>query len=109
MALLCASTLGRPHLERLLVERVSDNRTAHVWQLIASRKIKIRTQVSDVAVALMLHQQGIDPRNAGFAELQADPFVVFREHSLGFSSESERRNAYVKAQKLLGIEIPNPN
>jgi hypothetical protein len=109
MALLCASTLGRPHVEHLLIERVSDHRTAHVWQLIASRKTKIRTQVSDVAVALMLHQQGIDPRKAGFAELQADPFVVFREHSLGFSSESERQDAYTKAWKLLGIEMPELN
>ena len=100
-AMLCASVLQMPDLERQLWQRIDDKRTAHVWQLIASRKTKIRTQVSDVAMALLLFQRGIDPRTVGYSELQADPLVVFRERSLGFSSETERQNAYADAAKLL--------
>ena len=42
-ALLVANVLGREDLLRYLHERLDDDRTAHVWQLIASRKTKIRT------------------------------------------------------------------
>lgn len=102
MALLSASVLERPELEQILLAWTGDERTAHVWQLIASRKTTIRTQVSDVAVALLLHHRGIDPREVGFEELQADPLTVFREHSLGFADPASRKSAYQKAQALVG-------
>ncbi|MGB7344493.1 MAG: hypothetical protein WBD20_09790 [Pirellulaceae bacterium] len=101
MALLCASVLQRADLDQQLMRRIDDQRTAHVWQLIASRKTKIRTQVGDVALALLLHRRGIDPRDVGFVELQADPIVVFREHSLGFADETARQRAYANAQSLI--------
>jgi hypothetical protein len=99
--LLCGLALGRTDLETQARRRLDDDRTAHVWQLIASRKTKIRTQVRDVALAVLLHHHGIDPRQAGFEELQADPVLVFRDHSLGFPSEITRRESYLAAMSLL--------
>jgi hypothetical protein len=101
IALLCAAVLQRPDLEQVLINRLSDQRTAHVWQLIASRRTRIRTQVRDVALALLLRHHQIDPREVGFDELQAHPFLVFREHSLGFANEEARQQAYHKAARRL--------
>ena len=100
-ALLCGMALDRTDIELQARLRLGDDRTAHVWQLIASRKTKIRTQVGDVALAVLLHHHGIDPRKSGFDELQADPMTVFRDHSLGFPDESCRRAAFDAAGKLL--------
>ena len=101
VALLCASVLNRSDLEQRLLDRIDDNRTAHVWQLIASRKKKIRTEVRDVAMAMLLHRNGIDPRSVGFTELQADPLLVFRERSLGFADATSRQEAYRAAALAL--------
>ena len=103
-AMLVASVLRRSDLSSQLEIRLEDDRTAHVWQLIASQKTKIRTQIRDVALALMLHQHGIDPRQAGFDELQADPLLVFRDHSLGFPNEELRRTSVTRARELLKSE-----
>ncbi len=100
-AMLCASALRRPDLESLLIDRIHDDRTAHVWQLIASRHTRIRTQVRDVALALLLHQHNMDPRQVGFDELQADPLTIFRDHSLGFADEQTRCSAHQRAGELL--------
>ncbi|MGI9472136.1 MAG: hypothetical protein ACR2NZ_11415 [Rubripirellula sp.] len=108
-ALLAASALGRSDLERQAMARLHDSRTAHVWQLIASRKVKIRTQVRDVALALLLHQRGIDPRQVGYRDLQADPTLVFRDHSLGFPDRDARVATQAAAAKLLGPgDVANP-
>ncbi len=100
-ALLSATTLGRSDIESQTRCRLDDDRTAHVWQLIASRKTKIRTQVRDVALALLLHHHGVDPRLAGFDELQADPLLLFCDHSLGFPDETSRRKSFETAMRLI--------
>ncbi len=108
MAMLCASALQHADIQQSLIDRLGDDRTSHVWQLIASRQTKIRTQVSDVALALLLHRHQIDPRSVGFDELQADPKLVFREHSLGFANSELRQAAYRRAAKVLannGVDI----
>ena len=61
-AMLAAVVLRRPNLRSQLEARLADDRTAHVWQLIGSSHTRIRTQVRDVALALMLHLDKIDPR-----------------------------------------------
>ncbi len=94
MAMLSAAALERDDLQSQLMKRLDDTRTAHVWQLIASRKTKIRTEVRDVALALLLHSNGIDPREYGFDELQADPMLIYRDHSLGFADEKSRQTAH---------------
>jgi len=101
MAMLCASATKLSDRETHLRSRLSDKRTAHVWQLIASRKTKIRTQVRDVALALLLHEQGIDPRTVGFSELQADPVLVFRDHSLGFPGDTDRIETHARGTAKL--------
>ncbi len=102
-AMLCANVLGQDDLRQQLIARLDDDRTAHIWQLIASRKTKIRTQVRDVALALLLHDRGIDPRHVGFIELQADPLLLFRDHSLGFADDPSREAAHQKGRAQLGI------
>lgn len=102
-AMLCATVLGHEDLRDKLIQRLDDHRTAHVWQLIASRQTKIRTQVRDVALALLLYQQGMDPRKFGYMELQADPLMLYRDHSLGFADDTSREAAHQLAREQLGL------
>ena len=108
-AMLAASVLRRPHLRPQLIARLSDDRTAHVWQLIASRQTKIRTQVRDVALALLLRLHDTDPRAAGFDELQADPLLIYRDHSLGFANDAARAAAHAKGLTLIRQDEPGSN
>lgn len=90
------------HDRRNILESfTSDDRTAHVWQAISDRKIKIQTQVRDVAIAMMLDQAKQDPRQFGFAYLEADPLLRFRDYSLGFASQSDRETSHAAAIKFL--------
>ncbi|TWU55076.1 hypothetical protein [Rubripirellula reticaptiva] len=105
-AMLTASVLGPTRiapkdLEIQLRRRLADQRTAHVWQTVNNRVTKIRTQVRDVAIALLLRDRGIDPRDVGFAELQADQLFVYRDHSLGFGDETSRQAAHEIATSLI--------
>jgi hypothetical protein len=100
-ALLAASVLRCEGLEMQASKRLEDSRVAQVWQLVPQGKSKIRTEVRDVALALLLHHQGIDPRNAGFEELRADPLLIFCEHSLGFPDEATRLDTRRRANLLL--------
>ncbi len=102
-AMLCASVLGDDDLSAYLRPRLDDARIAHEWQLIPSRKTKIRTQIRDVAMALLLHQQGIDPRQVGFVELQADELMLYRDHSLGFADDKQRAAAHAEGRQRLGL------
>jgi hypothetical protein len=102
-AMLCATVLGYDDLTARLRQRLEDGRTAHEWQLIPSRKTKIRTQVRDVALAVLLHRQGIDPRQVGFVELQADPLMLYRDHSLGFADDDQRAAAHAEGRRRLGL------
>lgn len=86
-----------------LWRRIDDGRTAHVWQMIASRKTKIRTQVGDVALALLLHRHGIDPRDVGYTELLADPVFMFQDCSLGFPDETARQATRARALVRLRV------
>ncbi|EMI21821.1 hypothetical protein RMSM_01260 [Rhodopirellula maiorica SM1] len=109
-AILAACVLSASHpgfadseleLNSLLESRLADKRTAHVWRLIPSRKTKIRTQVCDVAMTMLLYRHQIDPRSAGFADIQADPTLIYRDDSIGFGDESEREAAHQTARKRL--------
>jgi DNA-binding phage protein len=62
----------------------TDDRIAHVWQSVDSGPQKIKTRVRDVARAIELHRQGLDPREHGFNFLRADPWLVYAPYSLGF-------------------------
>ena len=104
-AMLAASAITTEDDDELTHElwrHVDDDRTSHVWQTIASKKTKIRTQVRDVAIALLLHRRGIDPREVGFAELQADPVFLFTDCSLGFADEATRRATHDRSMQRLG-------
>jgi hypothetical protein len=80
---------------------VGDDRTAHAWQMIAQRKIKIRTQVRDIAIALMLDQADADPRQFGYRYLEADPLLRYRDYSLGFETDQDREIAHAQALTFL--------
>lgn len=100
-ALLCSCALGRDDLVARATQCLDDGRTGCVWKLITSDRIRIRTQVRDVALVVLLQHRGIDPRSAGFEYLEADPLLLFRDHSLGFSNDIARRQAHAKAQDLM--------
>ena len=79
----------------------SDERTVHVWQAIADRRIQIQTEVRDIAIATMLDQASQDPRQFGFIYLEADPLLTFRDYSLGFENNQLRRASHQSALKFL--------
>ncbi|MFG0262927.1 MAG: hypothetical protein ACF788_11100 [Novipirellula sp. JB048] len=107
-AMLAASALGSSpstfpanHLDAILISRLGDKRTAARWQLVPARQTTIQTQVGDVAMAMLLHRHQLDPRRAGFSELQADPMLIYRDHSIGFGDDSQRERAHRQAMGLL--------
>lgn len=107
-ALLSASAQGRSDLELQASQYLHDQRTSHVWQTVAPQKAKIRTQIRDVAMVVLLHNRGFDPRDTGFEELTADPVFVFRDHSLGFQNEAQREAAIKKSLQALQPAHPSP-
>ncbi|QEG39780.1 hypothetical protein [Roseimaritima ulvae] len=86
---------ARPALLRAL----DDGRTCQVWQIVAASRRRLKTQVSDVALAMLLYLDGVDPRSVGFADLQADPLTIYREHSLGFEDDKQRQAALESASR----------
>ena len=81
--------------------RLEDDRVAHGWQMIPSQKTRIRTEVRDVALAVLLHHHGVDPRSVGFEQLQADPLLLYRDHSLGFADQAARSDCRRRAELVL--------
>lgn len=102
--LLVASVVGREDVQAQAARRLEDERVAYVAQLISSPKTKIRTEVRDVALALLLHHHGVDPRTAGFEQLEADPLLCYRDHSLGFPDEATRLESRRQAAQLLATQ-----
>ncbi|GAA5506877.1 hypothetical protein Rcae01_02330 [Novipirellula caenicola] len=118
-AILAAGVLSASHpqfadssleIDSVLASRLADKRTAHVWRMIPSRKTKIRSQVGDVAMAMLLYRHQIDPRTVGFNEIQADPTFIYRDDSIGFGDENERATAHQNARRRLresGYDVPS--
>ncbi|MEM6470998.1 MAG: hypothetical protein AAF802_15675, partial [Planctomycetota bacterium] len=80
VALLIASSPHAPELDidRWLNQYSSDERVSHLWRsMVPDKKIR-QTQVGDVALALKLHRQQIDPRKAGYDAVIADPTLTFQ-------------------------------
>jgi hypothetical protein len=94
----------RPETAKVELKRwVDDARVCHVWQVMASKRRAVQTQIGDVATALLLHLTHHDPRDFGFLDLEADPDTIFREFSMGFEDEKARQAAYTEAHTLLGL------
>jgi hypothetical protein len=82
--LLAMLSVAPEQLDEHLPHFSNDERVAHVWQSADSGPQKIKTRVCDVARAIELHRQGLDPREYGFHFLRADPWLVYAPYSLGF-------------------------
>ncbi len=100
-ALLVGNALGAVDIQSQATKRIADDRTAVVWQTLGFKPARIRTQVADVARVVLLHQNGIDPRSAGFHDLKADRRLIFRDHSLGFSDQKSREKSWGICDKLI--------
>ncbi len=101
MALLAAATLDHPELTGYLEKFEFDRRVAHHFQLVGTPAEFVNTQVRDVVLALRLRHLGLDPRDAGFVLLQADPTYTYSPISLGFSSDSQRNSCHADAALLI--------
>jgi len=95
-AMLVASVIesDSERVDRWIRSFRSDGRTGYVWRSLTPPKAVRRTQVRDVALAVMLHRRGVDPRGVGFTALQADPILVYRPYSLGFADPADRRRCH---------------
>ncbi len=89
----------------LLVQTLDDQRTCQVWQIVAASRRRLQTQVSDVALAMLLYLEGVDPRSVGFEDLQADPLTIYCEHTLGFEDDAKRRAAFESARRSGAIPL----
>lgn len=72
---------------------IEDKRTAESWQIVASTRRRLQTQVRDVALAVWADHEGIDPRTLGYQDLEADPLTRYRLHTLGFPDDAARQSA----------------
>ena len=101
-AMLASSSLNfcPSEIDNWIEDYQDDSRVSHVWRSMVPPKTTHRTQVGDVALALKLHRDGIDPRTRGFAALVADPILVFRPYSLGFETEQARVLAHTNWSSL---------
>lgn len=106
-ALLVGNALGAIDLRSQALKRMSDDRTAVVWQTLGSKPTRIRTQVADVARVILLHQKGVDPRSAGFLHLKADRRLIYRDHSLGFSDQKSRERSWRVTAELIAEKTEN--
>lgn len=100
-AMVLLTRLDPAAARRDLPQWTEDARVCHVWQIVATRRRAVQTQVGDVAVALLLYLDGYDPRQVGFKDLQADPQTIYREFSIGFEDEESRREAKEAAARLI--------
>ena len=91
-AMLAVARYGnREHVP--LVKRHFSNR-AVVYQLRRRSNDILRVQVRDVALAVVIHLHGLDPKEFGFAECRTDPTYVYAPVSLGFTAEEARTKAF---------------
>lgn len=104
-ALLVANALDAVDIKVRAAERLSDDRTALVWQARGSKPSRIQTQVADVARVILLHHKGIDPRLAGHHVLQADRLLVFCDHSLGFPDQKSREASWQISEEWLQSDV----
>lgn len=103
MALFLLATQSPQIARSRLPSHLSDQRVCQVWQIVATHRTAVQTQVRDTALALLLHLNDIDVRQVGFRNLQADPVTIFREHSLGFETADQREAAHREGARLLSV------
>ncbi len=95
-----------PALSRFL----DDHRTCQIWHLVAATRRRLRTEVRDVALAMLLHLEHQDLRQIGFVDVQADPLTIYRQHTLGFPDEEARRRTWQTASRsgLISLRSLHP-
>ncbi|QDS93661.1 hypothetical protein FF011L_24340 [Roseimaritima multifibrata] len=86
-----------------LLQALEDHRPAQTWRILARSRRRVLTQVDDIAFALLLHQEGIDPRDVGFTDIEADAYWIYQDHTIGFSSDQERKRTHEAARKRLDL------
>ena len=106
-ALLVGNALGAIDIQSHALNRMTDDRTAIVWQTLGSKPTRVRTQVADVARVILLHQKGLDPRSAGFCDLKADRRLIYRAHSLGFADQKSREKSWEIADEMIAKNAGN--
>lgn len=107
LALAVLTRLQPEAAKKTLPDWVQDARPAQVWQIIATTRKRVQTQVGDVALAMLLTLEGVDPRKIGFEDLEADPLTIYREHSMGFENDRQRTIARQTAMQYIGNHLPS--
>jgi hypothetical protein len=79
----------RPILEKLLEDKTVVNQ-------MQINNQRIQTQLSDVALASLLHLSKQDPKAFGFDRLQMQPPYLFNVSTLGFENDEKRKAALDK-------------
>ena len=96
-ALLAVGKLGSKDHIQLLTPLLSDVTLLH-QPMNGRAKVKIKSQMRDAALAVMIHLSGQDPKDYGYTHIAANSIWLFEQTSMGFTSDEERDEALKKWQ-----------
>jgi hypothetical protein len=82
---------------RLLTPLLENRTVCHRWSNRALKKDgTINVEVRDVALVVLLHMTGKDPRDYGFTLLKENPETLYYVYTFGFKDDEEREAAHAK-------------
>jgi hypothetical protein len=106
-AMIAVGRFGGEEHVRLLTPLLENKTVCNRWSNSAIKKEgTINTQVRDVALVVLLHLSGKDPKQYGFKLLQENPETLYHSYSCGFVDDEEREAAHAKwaADSKAGVE-----
>lgn len=93
-ALGCLGALGGKEHLKAVEPFLKD--TAEMQQFIGRGGQRTTIQVKDVALAIIIHLNGKNPKDYGYAQWQVFPNQPIQYHQLGFASDDDRTKAFQK-------------
>ena len=78
------------------IEPFLQDKTPYATAIPVNGKIKYRTQIRDVALAVLVHLAKQDPKNYGFDRIRKHSLYLFDPNSLAFANDDLREQAIKK-------------
>lgn len=94
-ALISVGRFGGKEDRPLLEAHLKNNTVCHTWSNPAFKNL-IKTEIRDVALVMLLHVLGQEPKDYGFVLLQPNPMTVYHIYSFGFHEPADRDTALAK-------------
>jgi len=75
------------------VEPFLKDKTPYATAVPINGKTKYRTQIRDIALAVLVHLSSQDPKQFGFDRIRKNSLYLFDPHSLAFADDESRATA----------------